>query len=200
MSGGQRSLGITFIYVTHDQEDALVMSDRIIVMHAGILEQAGTPGDIYFRPKSSFVSEFIGETNLFEALVKKAEGSRLFLSSGSGESIAEGMPFNQGELVHVSVRPDKMQWSDVPVPGFMLYGTAKEILFCGSVTKTIMELSNGANVWISRLSGSPLPEQGNRLYLHWKPEDVVMHSVGNEVRSTMENVDLGGWVKNVRGG
>lgn len=195
----QQSLGITFIYVTHDQEEALVMSDRIIVMHAGILEQAGTPGEIYFRPKSRFVSEFIGETNLFEALVKKVEGSKLLLLSESGESIAEGMPFNPGELVHVSVRPDKMQWSNVPVPGFMLYGTAKETLFCGSVTKTIMELSNGANIRISRLSGSPLPEQGSRLYLHWKPEDaVVMHSVGNEVRSTMENVDLGGWVANVR--
>jgi spermidine/putrescine transport system ATP-binding protein len=195
----QQTLGITFVYVTHDQEEALVMSDRVVVMRAGNLEQVGTPSEIYFQPKSKFVSEFIGETNLFEAMVKEVSETTLNLSSESGESLAKGISFSAGELVHVSIRPDKIRWSETPVPGFMLCGIVQDQLFCGPVTKVLIELPNGENFKISRLSGTPLPPTGTQWYLYWNPEDaVVMHSVANKVRNTMENVDLGKWVENVK--
>jgi len=70
----QQKLGITFIYVTHDQEEALVMSDRVVVMNNGVIEQVGTPSEVYYSPKNKFVSNFIGETNLFDAVVAEADG------------------------------------------------------------------------------------------------------------------------------
>lgn len=195
----QQTLGITFVYVTHDQEEALVMSDRIVVMRAGNLEQVGSPSEIYFQPKSKFVSEFIGETNLFEAMVKEVSETTLSLSSETGESLANGISFSPGELVHVSVRPDKIRWSEKPVPGFTLCGIVQDQLFCGPVTKVLIELPNGESFKISRLSGTPLPPTGTQWYLYWNPEDaVVMHSVANKVRNTMENVDLGKWVENAK--
>jgi ABC-type Fe3+/spermidine/putrescine transport system ATPase subunit len=72
----QNTLGIAFVFVTHDQEEALTMSDRVVVMRAGRIEQIGTPRDIYRHPKNRFVAEFIGETNLFAVTIDRVEGRR----------------------------------------------------------------------------------------------------------------------------
>jgi len=83
----KNELGITFIYVTHDQEEALTMSDRIVVMNKGVIEHVGTPADIYERPKTKFVANFIGETNLFEGKILEKNNNKYLLDEDDGEEI-----------------------------------------------------------------------------------------------------------------
>ena len=107
----QRKLNITFLYVTHDQEEALTMSDRIAIMHDGVLEQIGTPKEIYEAPASKFVATFIGETNLFEGMVSADTPDGLEISLESGTIRSDAKDFHFGELVAVSVRPERMQFA-----------------------------------------------------------------------------------------
>lgn len=201
----QRKLGITFIYVTHDQEEAMTMSDRIVIMNGGVVEQEGTPSEIYYHPKTKFVSSFIGETNLFDAVATKCGGKLLSLEGEAGTSIGiDDETFRDGAVVNVSVRPDKVCWknssdeSDKNIPeGFVGFtGTVKDVIFSGSLTKVFVELSNGAEFKITRLSACKLPAAGEKIQLFWKPEDcVVIHSPADEIHQAIENVDLGEWVR-----
>lgn len=102
----QHSLGIAFVFVTHDQEEALTMSDRIVVMRAGRIEQIGTPRDIYRHPKNRFVAEFIGETNLLPVTIERIEGAEALARTADGVNLrlpAEGR--KPGEQVTAVLRP-----------------------------------------------------------------------------------------------
>lgn len=192
----QQKLGITFIYVTHDQEEALIMSDYIIVMNGGIIEQAGNPKEIYSKPSSRFVAEFIGETNIFDAIVSETNGDDISLYSESGEFRCKGKNFEKDELVNVCVRPDKIKWSIQPVEGFNLSGKVSDFIFNGASAKSLVTLSDGSDIKISKLSGNTLPKIGTVVYLYWKPDDVViMHSEGDTVNKAIKDVNLGKWVK-----
>jgi spermidine/putrescine transport system ATP-binding protein len=188
----QKRLGITFIYVTHDQEEALTMSDRIAVMNDGVLEQLGAPDEIYERPKSRFVADFIGETNLFDATVAKSGGPEIRLNMEFGEAPALGGDFSEGEIVYVSVRPEKVQFSDAPVEGFGLFGAVKEYIYVGGVMKALMELPNGQEFRVNRMAGQYLPPVGATVFIHWHISDaVVMHSRQGEIYGEIENASLG---------
>lgn len=195
----QKKLGITFIYVTHDQEESMVMSDRIVVMNGGIVEQEGKPAEIYYHPRTKFVSSFIGETNLFDAVIDSISDNKMFLESEFGKSFAiYDISFQAKEIVNVSVRPDKIQWTtaDSNVENFSIKGIVKDVIFSGSQTKVYVELSNGAEFKITRLSACKLPSIGEELSLFWDPEDcVVLHSPANEIHNAIENVDLGKWME-----
>ena len=107
----QRKLNITFIYVTHDQEEALTMSDRIAIMHDGVLDQLGTPTEIYEKPETKFVATFIGETNTFDGAISNIDGSDVTVTVENGYISGKGNEFRQGEYITVSVRPEKMKFS-----------------------------------------------------------------------------------------
>jgi spermidine/putrescine transport system ATP-binding protein len=114
----QDRVGITFIYVTHDQEEALTMSHRIAVMSQGRVLQVGTPAEIYERPSCRFVADFIGESNFLEGTVRSAQGPRVTVDAGEGVSI-EGVAHRAVEIgsrVMVSVRPEKAHLARIP-PG-----------------------------------------------------------------------------------
>jgi len=124
----QHELGIAFIFVTHDQEEALTMSDRIVVMRAGRIEQIGTPRDIYRHPRNRFVAEFIGETNLFPVTVDRIEGATALART------AEGLPLHlpatgrtAGERVTAILRPADFTLSDSGIPG-----TVSRAVYLGS--------------------------------------------------------------------
>lgn len=186
----QRKLNITFIYVTHDQEEALTMSDRIAIMNAGILEQVGTPTEIYENPATKFVATFIGETNLFEGCVSSVDGKDISVAIEPGSIKARGEGFKMGELVAVSVRPERMKYSKDPVEGFTIKGIVKEQIYVGSVLKTIVMLPNGNEVRIERLSGEQLPKQGT-VHLYWEPEDArIIHSLSDVFFDAVENMKL----------
>ncbi len=191
----QKRLGITFIYVTHDQEEALTMSDRIVVMNAGVLEQMGTPTEIYESPRTKFVADFIGESNLFEAVVSHEGDDALVLAAEAGTMQGKGSGFEDGELIYVSVRPEKVQCASIPQEGFTLCGVVKEHIYIGTLVKSIVVLPNGYEVKLTALAGKAFPPVGEVQYLFWKVSDAVLiHSVSHRIFSTIENINLGEYV------
>ena len=128
----QKKLGITFIYVTHDQEEALTMSDRIAVMHDGVLEQLDVPMEIYEHPKTKFVAGFIGESNIFDGKVTDKKDNVLTVQTEAGMMQVCGADFEVGEEMHVAIRPEYMDVSKTPVEGFDLPGTVKDFILSGN--------------------------------------------------------------------
>ncbi|WP_088228716.1 ABC transporter ATP-binding protein [Desulfosporosinus sp. FKB] len=185
----QRQLGITFVYVTHDQEESLTMSDRIAVMNNGILEQIGPPDKIYNQPATKFVADFIGESNILEASVGSVDGDSLnvIFETGSAEVSAAG--FSQDEMVYISVRPEKLKCSAAAVPGFNLRGTVKEHIYVGSIIKTIIELPNGQDLKMSLLAGTPLIAPGEVVWVYWEKDGtVVLHTHEETLYNLIEQV------------
>ncbi len=187
----QKKLNITFIYVTHDQEEALTMSDRIAVMHDGIIDQLDTPKEIYEHPKTKFVATFIGETNTFDGCISDMQENHITVSLENGIVQGIGTDFKSQEYLTVSVRPEKMKYADSPVDGFTLTATVKDYVYVGSVIKCIALLPNGNEVKIERLAGEELPKIGSPIFIYWDPEDAVLiHSHDYLVFQTMEQVPL----------
>jgi ABC-type Fe3+/spermidine/putrescine transport system ATPase subunit len=108
----QRELGITFIYVTHDQEEAMAMSDRIVVMHEGVIAQAGTPSQLYGAPRSTFVADFIGKSNIFAVAPSRVENGlcRVKISGTGLELLAVAPEPDQGGIAYCSIRPEAARW------------------------------------------------------------------------------------------
>lgn len=106
----QKKLGITFVYITHDQEEAINMSDRIAVMNAGRFEQIGTPDEIYNHPKTSYVATFVGNANILKGKVESQTGNQALLSLGGGKVLvnAEGEKLSKGEEVTIAVRSENI--------------------------------------------------------------------------------------------
>jgi len=141
----QRETGITFIFVTHDQEEALTMSDRIAVMSAGRLQQLGDAKDIYEKPNNMFVADFIGETNLLEVTIDKIEAGRAFCHLGGGHALTcdEVPGIGVGSTVHLSVRPERLFLSDTPSESESLAGKVVQNIFIGTDIQTQIDLDNG---------------------------------------------------------
>ena len=138
----QRETGITFIFVTHDQEEALTMSDRIAVMSAGEIQQLGEARDIYERPKNMFVADFIGDTNLLEVKVDRFMDGRAVCQMDGGHTLTcdpvDGIEV--GSKVHMSVRPERFYLSTEPTGTESLNGKVKENVFVGTDISTIVAL------------------------------------------------------------
>ncbi|OOM71497.1 ABC transporter ATP-binding protein [Clostridium sp. BL-8] len=184
----QKKLGITFIYVTHDQEEALTMSDRIAIMSGGNLEQIGTPKEIYEKPKSKFVADFIGESNLFYGVAKKREDNALEVKVESGNVSTLGSQINDNEIIYVLVRPENIKLSKAPIDGFTLVGKVKEHVYIGNVNKTIILLPTGMEVKMNTNPKIELMSVDSEVYIYWEKEDaVVIKSPSQEVFSVIDN-------------
>lgn len=172
----QRKLGITFVYVTHDQEEALTMSDRIAIINQGVLEQVDTAFDIYEHPKTRFVAGFIGESNIFDAVVISQDGDTVTVGTEVGKAQASGFTgeLAAGSAVSVSVRPENMLYSRERVEGFHIKGVVKEHIYAGNLIKTIVLLNDGTEVKINRFSMDDLPKEGEMIYLYWHLEKGIV--------------------------
>lgn len=184
----QKKLGITFIYVTHDQEEALTMSDRIAIMYGGNLEQIGTPKEIYEKPKSKFVADFIGESNIFYGVANKKKGDLLEIKLENGSVSAIDSQIVDNEIIYVLVRPENIKLSKEPVEGFSIVGKVKEHIYIGNVNKTIIMLTTGMEV---KMNNTPKVEQlpiGSEIYVYWEKEDaVVIKSQSQEIFNIVDN-------------
>ena len=146
----QRKLGITFVYVTHDQEEALSMSDRVLVMHKGIVQQLGTPREIYVQPANLFVARFIGEINQLEGIIVAIDGNHQY------EVKVEGMQwalhaehnFTVGDKVNVLLRPEdlRVEYIDAPHADQVLVGTIVERNYKGKTLDSIIRLPSGVEL------------------------------------------------------
>jgi spermidine/putrescine transport system ATP-binding protein len=180
----QQQLGITFIYVTHDQEEALTMSDRIAVMSKGKIQQLGTPVEIYERPTNKFVADFIGESNFLEGKIKSISQNEasVFVSSINAEVI--GLPISKGlvkgEEVIVSIRPEKIHIAEKDaINQNMFRATVTNTVYIGVDTKVFVDV-HGAKlkVWeqnrISRLDPKSFYTVGQEVWLMLLPENTIV--------------------------
>jgi spermidine/putrescine transport system ATP-binding protein len=188
----QRKLGITFIYVTHDQEEALMMSDRIAIMNKGNLEQLDTPKAIYERPASKFVADFIGESNIFYGTIAEMQEQSMSVTLEAGQvRVSYNEAIKKDQIIHLSVRPENIKLSPTPIEGFSLVGRVSEHYFTGNMNKTIVTLPNGMEVKMNNLSEQKLLEIGKTVYIHWQPQDaILMPTVSQEVFEVIENPDF----------
>lgn len=188
----QKKLNITFIYVTHDQEEALTMSDRIAVMHDGVIDQLAPPTEIYEHPATKFVATFIGETNTYDGCITSIKDGIATMTLENGAvTVACPDDFSLLEYATISVRPEKMNFSTRPVEGFGLVAQVKDYVYVGSVLKAIVSLPNGNELKIERLAGQELPPIGSRCYPFWKPEDAVLiHNESHYIFEALNNIKL----------
>jgi spermidine/putrescine transport system ATP-binding protein len=142
----QRKLGITFIFVTHDQEEALSMSDRVVVMHEGCIEQVGTPRQVYEAPQNLTVAKFIGEANIFDSEIEAIDGKQLTVNiQGKRRVVKSTRPFSVGQKVHVLVRPEDLRvWGQAEVTDSsdMYPGVVEEVIYKGTTVDLMVRLPN----------------------------------------------------------
>ena len=176
-----KQLGTTFVYVTHDQEEALTMSDRIAVMDNGQVAQLGTPAEIYENPRTAFVARFIGESNFFEGVVKRRDGRswEVARTDGGRFLVPDHPTLREGRALRVAVRPE---WMDVWRPGAVpagenaVTGTIREVIYLGETMHVIVTVPGCADVTVAmRNEGQlikPLPwKRGDEAAVAWLPED-----------------------------
>jgi putative spermidine/putrescine transport system ATP-binding protein len=135
-----RELRATIVYVTHDQEEAMTMSDRICLMNGGKIEQLGTPSDLYFRPRSLFTADFLGESNLFRGTVVQAHGDRVDVMLADGRTRASALSQDSlaaGSAVRLMVRPQNMALG--AGAGTVLQGRVLDSMITGSLTKLYLQ-------------------------------------------------------------
>jgi spermidine/putrescine transport system ATP-binding protein len=158
----QRRLGITFIFVTHDQEEALSMSDRIVVMHDGKIEQDGTPREIYEEPRNLFVASFIGEINIFDATVLHRIDDLRVRANVEGREcdIYVNQPVEAGQKLHVLLRPEDLRVEEVndtePYDGII--GFIRERNYKGMTLESVVELESGKQVLVSEFFNEDDPD------------------------------------------
>lgn len=169
----QKRLGITFVYVTHDQEEALTMSDRIAVMNEGVIEQLASPKEIYDHPKTRFVANFIGESNIFDGTVKSVDGDTIQVETPAGLLTTKGSGFEVGEEMHVSIRPEHVSVSKEEIEGFSLAGTIKDFTYLGTMIKTAVDMKDQTEVKFTRLEQDAGLKEGDPVFVYWKPEKSV---------------------------
>ncbi len=177
----QRRLGITFLYVTHDQEEALTMSDRIAIMNSGILEQVGTPEEVYNQPQTKFVADFIGESNILEGYVEHVYEDAIGVTMESGKARIPETGYESEEMVYLCVRPENLKLDTKPHEGFSLRGRVREHIFVGSINKTMVELPNGQMLKAETPAEDELMPVGTPVNIYWNPGKVVVMRTKEEM-------------------
>jgi len=175
----QRELGITTIYVTHDQEEALSMSDRIVVMNEGRVEQVGPPFEIYNRPRTRFVASFVGTLSIVPGEVLDPAAGRIAVS---GQQIVAkgGIPnARAGETCSVALRPEAARLEDPATPVASgrnrLEGVIEEVNFLGAIVRLRLRLGDTAISFDTfNNPGTPPPERGSRAAVTFAPEDLLV--------------------------
>ncbi len=176
----QKQLGISFVYVTHDQEEALTMSDRIAVMSAGRIEQIGAAREIYESPVNEFVADFIGLSNIIEGtIVDFGDGSASVRVDGTVVKVRTASPLKTGasEQVRIMVRPEKITLAagegEDGVRGRIESGT-----YLGESTRWVVKLQTGQQISIleqnSGLSGDVASRIGEKASVRWEPDSAVI--------------------------
>jgi ABC-type Fe3+/spermidine/putrescine transport system ATPase subunit len=179
-----KRLGITFVYVTHDQEEALTMSDRIAVMDNARVAQIGTPAEIYERPRTPFVARFIGESNFLQGTIRGAAGGYAVIARDGGGSFRaprrDGAPGGpDGARVHLAVRPERVEIGpagESPVGLDALAGTVAQVVYRGEMLHVRVALDGGGDVIAASRNEGQLRRPmawraGDAVQVCWHPDD-----------------------------
>jgi spermidine/putrescine transport system ATP-binding protein len=179
----QHQVGITFIFVTHDQEEAITMSDRIAVMSDGVVQQVGAPVEIYERPQNRFVADFIGETNFIEGEILEVDAAKTTVSLGAGAQILAraAADLNTGQAVTVAVRPEKISLSRaVQDDKASVPAVVEEAVYIGTDTRYTARVGERHHV-VARVQnvGGALDaaqpfQRGDQVYLSWPIDSALV--------------------------
>ncbi len=174
----QEEVGITFVYVTHDQEEALTMSDRIAVMNQGKVQQLAGPTTLYETPANRFVAGFIGQTNVFSGTVEAADGDKVTLRTREGlrvEAVArEQVPPREGEESHVAVRPEKVRFGESG--DNVSAAEVKQVVYLGASTQYIVELEGGGKLVLYQQNAFDVagPSEGVGVTVSWDAQNCLV--------------------------
>ena len=190
----QREVGITFVFVTHDQGEALTMSDRIAVMSEGVVEQIGTPEEIYHRPASLFVAGFIGSANLLPGTVSGHDGDDTVVDLECGVTVrACGVhPPVVGAPASIMIRPERLRVTSADGgDGRSLVGTVRDVIFQGAVVRILLVLADGTEVvtLVDPDDDLPFLRPGSPVYVCWNPGAVYLLA-GRPVRPGANSTDI----------
>ncbi|MGI8522161.1 MAG: ABC transporter ATP-binding protein [Nocardioides sp.] len=168
----QREVGITFVYVTHDQGEALTMSDRIAVMSNGLVEQLGSPREVYERPTTRFVADFIGTSNIVAGKPSRVVDGEAVLEFGDRQRVIVPLAGERhAEEVVVTIRPEKIALSHEPVEAdCMLLGTVREVVYQGTFTGYTVDLPHGETIVSHRTNANDSDDVavvGDSVWLTW---------------------------------
>ena len=169
----QRELGITTIYVTHDQEEALSMSDRVVVMSEGRMEQVGTPFEIYNFPRTRFVASFVGTLNLLEGRILEAQAGRLTVEGQEIRAARAIAGAKAGDIRIIALRPEALTLGVSVSAGNALQGTIDDVSFLGAIVRIKVRFAS-ATLWIDTFNNPSaiLPDRGTPTSVSFAPEDV----------------------------
>jgi len=195
----QRDVGITFVYVTHDQEEALTMSDRIAVMNRGKIEQVSPPEEVYARPNTTFVAGFIGVSNLMPGVVSEAstDCTRVRLDAGVEVDVS-GNGFREGERCHAVVRPEKLRITNVEGStddGWpSVEGTVESSVYLGTATQIVVRLPGDVPLTVlapnaDEAERGRLPGGGASVRLSWAPEHIHLVKETSEQPESREKTN-----------
>ncbi len=177
----QHEVGTTFIYITHDQSEALVMSDQVAVMNEGCLLQIGAPDELYSNPVDPFVATFVGENNGFSGTITKINGNHATFTDGPFELISPIHPkLRIGDRCQNFIRPERLQLLAADVspesePTNKIRGSIKDVVFDGAVARAFVDLGNDYQVMVlvTRTSETPLPVPGETVHVGWNPDHAI---------------------------
>jgi len=174
-------LGITFIYVTHDQEEALTMSDRIAVMNDGLVAQVGSPEDLYDRPCDRFVASFIGESNFLPAIVRGMEGGMVVAEcEGSIIRAICTSPQAVGQRVTLTTRPERLRFADGAADPALAQNrirvTVTEAVFAGERCRYMLQAADGAAMVLKEPSSAAIRRRavGEQAEIAWSVADTII--------------------------
>lgn len=173
----QRTLGITFIFVTHDQEEALSMSDRVVVMHEGNIEQIGTPRQVYEEPSNLNVAKFIGEANIFDGEILSVNGKQVTVTIlGKQRTSKSPRTFAVGEKIYALIRPEDVRvWgqSEVTDSSDMFAGVVEEVIYKGTTVDLMVRLANNnviaATTFFDEDDDRLEYKMGEQVWVNWAP-------------------------------
>jgi len=182
----QMDVGITFVYVTHDQEEALTMSDRIAVMHRGRIEQVGAPEDLYDRPATSFVADFIGTTNLLSGTIEGLDDAAATVRLDSGDRcLVAPVGQREGQAVQLSIRPESIvlhhdnNGSGDRATDRRLHATVEQVAYLGATVQYHIRTEGGLGLSVLAGKSGPRFESGDSVALAWAPTDALVLGVGS---------------------
>ncbi|MER6093934.1 ABC transporter ATP-binding protein [Streptomyces bluensis] len=197
----QTEVGITFVHVTHDQEEAMTMADTVAVMNAGRVEQLGSPLDLYENPRTTFVANFLGTSNLIEAEVDSKSGGDIVLKAGDGKLVLPearcSAPATTGGRVLVGVRPEKISLThaddagDVPVGRNRITGKITATSFTGVSTQYAVDSSVCPEfvVYVQNIDRDPRLVPGADVVLHWSPAHTFGLDAAQDIDAGVETVE-----------
>ena len=178
----QKKLGITFIYITHDQEEAINMSDRIAVMNQGRFEQIGTPDEIYNHPKTSYVATFVGNANILHGTVERVVDGKALIQVCDGKALVDmgDAVFEPGDRVTVAVRSENIQVDEDC--GCGLYATVMEKTFSGGMLRMILQARDKTELVASRYGIDARANVGDEICFRWESDHAVFVDVPDSKR------------------